>query len=192
LTGLNSSASAIDATSFASGTLVVENCQIAGFANGGAGIAFSPTSGRGLLQVSNSQFFNNQDGILIEPATGQIASVTLDRVELVASSEYGLYLGGAGVVAGTMNDSVADQNSIGVAAYANQVYFTIQQSSIIANLQYGILTGSAGAFVNVGGSTIGGNGTGVNTLAGSLTSFGNNQFSANGSDGTFTTGLALQ
>ena len=57
---------------------------------------------------------------------------------------------------------------------------------MVANLTNGIETSSAGAVVNVGGSTIGGNGIGVRAFAGSLISFGNNQMSANGTNGNFT------
>jgi hypothetical protein len=46
--------------------------------------------------------------------------------------------------------------------------------------------------VNVGASTIGGNGTGVVAQSGSLISFGNNQMSANGTNGNFTSTTALR
>jgi hypothetical protein len=180
------------AQSFNSGTLIVEDCMIQGFGNGGAGIVFSPTGGRGLLQVSNSQIFDNAIGIVVEPAPGQVASVTLDRVEVVANSNTGLQLLG-GIVAGTMRDSVAGENgSSGVYTDASQVFFTIEESSIVANLGIGIFSQSAGSVVSVGASTIGGNGTGVNAQAGSLISFGNNQMSANGINGSFSSTTALQ
>jgi len=68
----------------------------------------------------------------------------------------------------------------------------IEESSIVDNLINGIQTNSAGSVVNVGASTIGGNGTGVKASSGSLISFGNNQMSANGSDGNFTSTTALR
>jgi hypothetical protein len=44
----------------------------------------------------------------------------------------------AGVVAGTMRDSVAGANgTVGVYAGAPQVYFTVEESSIVANLNFG-------------------------------------------------------
>jgi len=48
------------------------------------------------------------------------------------------------------------------------------------------------AVVNVGASTIGGNGTGVLPSSGSIISFGNNQMSANGSNGNFTSTTTLR
>src|SRR5579859_1670175 len=83
-----------------SGTLIVENCVIHDF--GQSGILFAPSSGRGTLQVSDSLIYGNQTGILVNPPSGQIASVTLNRSELIANSGDGLLLAGSGVIAGTM------------------------------------------------------------------------------------------
>jgi hypothetical protein len=184
--------SGIDAASFSSGTLIVEDCMIHGY-HGSTGIFFAPTSGRGLLQVSNSQMFDNGTGIFVFPSSGQVASVTLDRVELVANLQAGLSMAGSGIVAGTMRHSVAGENATnGVAATSSQVFFTVEESSIVDNLGTGILTGSTGSVVNVGASTIGGNGTGVRAVSGSLISFGNNQMSANGVNGSFSATTPLQ
>jgi hypothetical protein len=176
----------INASTFPSGTLVVEDCTIQGF-SGGFGIAFQPTAGRGLLQVSNTQILDNQVGIGVQASSGQIASVTLSQVAMVANLSWGLALAGPGVVAGTMRDSLAGENAYGVYTdTAVQAFFTIEESSVIANTTAGIFTQSAGAAFNVGSSTLGANGIGVNPSAGSIISFGNNQFSANATDGNFT------
>jgi hypothetical protein len=182
----------INTLGFPSGTLTVEDCMIHGFRSG-SGIRFAPSGGRGLLQVSNSDLFDNSEGITVTPASGQIASVTLNRVELFGNQFEGLNLTGAGIVAGTMRDSVVGPNTqVGVNAQASQVFFTVEESSIEANLTFGILTNSAGSVINVGGSTIGGNGTGIAAPSGSIISFDNNQISTNGSDGTFTGTVGLQ
>jgi len=159
----------------------------------GYGILFSPISGRGLLQVSNSQVFGNAFGIVVSPSTNQIASVTLNRVESVGNKGEGVSLEGNGVVAGTMRDSVVGENgSSGVLAQAGQVFFTIEESSIVDNLSNGIQTNSANAIVNVGASTIGGNGTGVLASSGSIISFGDNHMSTNANNGNFTSTTALR
>jgi len=184
--------SGISAASFLSGTLIVEDCMINGY-HQGAGILLAPNGGRGLLQASNSQIFDNVDGIVVQPASGQIASVTLNKVELVGNTAVGLFFAGAGVVAGTMRDSVVGENGTdGVFSTAGQVFFTVEESSIVDNLSNGIHTSSAGSAIKVGSSTIGGNGTGVLASSGSIVSFGNNQISDNGSDGTFTSTKALK
>jgi hypothetical protein len=182
----------VAAVPFSMGILIVEDCMIQGF-HSGSGIFFAPSGGRGMLQVSNTQIFDNGNGIGLFPSSGQVASVTLDKVELVGNSNVGLNLTGPGVVAGTMRHSVIGENiGAGVVADAGQVFFTIEESSLIANLGFGVQTNSAGSVVNVGASTIGANGTGVNALSGSIFSFGNNQMSANGSNGNFTGTTALR
>jgi hypothetical protein len=165
LNGNKAAAFGINGNTFASGTLVIEDCTIQGFTNGstnGAGIIFEPLAGRGLLQVSDSRIFNNGIGILVFPASSRIASVTLNRVELTGNLSDGLNLNGFGIIAGTMRDSVVAGNAGNgvVTQQAPQVFFTVEESSIVANLTAGIQTNSAGTVVNVGASTIGGNGTG--------------------------------
>jgi hypothetical protein len=188
----NSIEGGINANSFFSGTLIVEDCMIHGY-HAGFGTNFTPNSGRGLLQVSNSQIFDTNTGITVAPANGQIASVTLNKVELIGNAGDGLDLEGTGVVAGTMRESVVGENgSSGVFSSASQVFFTIEESSIVDNLSIGIGTGSAGSAIKVGSSTIGGNGTGVLISVGSIVSFGNNQISDNGSDGNFTSTKPLK
>lgn len=192
LDGNGSATDGINASSFPSGKLIVEDCTISGFANG-AGINFRPTSGRGTLDVSNTQISANVNGIYVAPSTNQIASVTLDHVKLSANSGNGLWLSGAGVVAGTMRNSVAATNGVnGVVSDAHQAYFTVEESSMVANLQYGIRSISSGTSIKVGASTIGGNGTSVKAVTGSIVTFGNNQISDNGTDGSFTSTAPLR
>ena len=189
LSGNNLGANGIAAGSFASGTLVIEDCTIQGFV--GDGIFFTTTAGRGQLQVSDSQIGNNDTGIIVQPGN-QIATVTLNRIEVTGNSTHGLVMDG-GVVAGTMRDSVVGGNGqVGVFAFASQVFFTVEESSIVANLTAGVQTDTAGSIVNVGASTIGANGTGVLPTQGSIISFGNNQMSANGANGNFTSTTALR
>jgi hypothetical protein len=67
----------------------------------------------------------------------------------------GLLMLGSGVVAGTMRQSlVGESGAAGVYASASQVYFTVEESSIVDNLDDGIETGSSGAIINIGASTI--------------------------------------
>jgi len=189
--GNGNAAEGIFTQNFASGSLTVEDCTVQGFT--GSGIFFQPQTGRGLIQVSNTQVLNNANGIVIQPSSGEIASVTLNGVEMAGNSSDGLVLTGSGVVAGTMRNSiVGESGNNGVLGSASQVFFTVEESSIVDNLANGILTDSAGSAIKVGASTIGGNGTGVLASSGSIVSFGNNQISDNGSDGTFTSSKALK
>jgi hypothetical protein len=169
------------------GTLTVQHCSVLGFGN--AGVFFGPTSARGVLQVSDTAVDGSFNGIFVSPSASVIASVVLNRVELNGNA-FGLAFHGAGIVAGTLRQSVvAESSQYGiVAASSGGVYFTVEGSSIVDNLTAGIQTGAAAVNLEVGGSTIGGNGTGVTSTAGSILTFGNNQFSANGVNGTFTPG----
>jgi hypothetical protein len=171
------------------GSLTLEDCTVQGYKD--AGISFIADGGRGTLQVSDSQFINNGFGILAAASAGQIASVILNRVELSSNSLRGLQLEGAGVVAGTLRDSVVAANaSEGMQLLAHQVFFTVEGSSIIANLANGIFT-NGGSNLNVTRSTISGNGRGINGT-GSAVSFGNNTLNGNGIDGVFTSTAALK
>ncbi len=189
--GNGTAAEGIFTANFASGSLTVEDCTVQAFTGGG--IFFAPQSGRGLLQVSNTQVINNGgNGIVVQPSSGKIASVTLNGVEMLGNSD-GLVLTGLGVIAGTMRNSiVGESGNNGVLGSATQVFFTVEELSIVDNLANGILTNSAGSSVKVGASTIGGNGTAVLASSGSIVSFGNNQISDNGSDGNFTSTKALK
>jgi hypothetical protein len=62
LTGFPDAGSGIFTTGFSSGTLIVQHCNISGFTTG-YGIYFTPSSGRGLLQVSDTSLYNNYNAI---------------------------------------------------------------------------------------------------------------------------------
>jgi hypothetical protein len=195
--GDNTGVNGINTQAFPGGTLIVENCMISSFqtsgATNGSGIYFAPSSGRGLLQVSDSLLFNNgNNAINISPASGVIASATLNRDEFTGNGS-GISIGGSGTVAGTVRQSVvAESPAFGIIAGANQVFLTVEESSIIDNVNTGIKTTSSGTIINVGASTIGGNGTGVLAASGQIISFGNNQMSANATDGNFTSTTPLK
>jgi hypothetical protein len=143
--------------------------------------------------VSNTQIFDNEEGVSIQPPSGQIASVSFNQVELIANTGNGIFLTGAGVTAGTIRNSVIGENGTnGVLAQSGQVFVTVEESSIVANLSNGIQTNSAGANLNVTASTISANGTGIKPTSGSIVSFGNNTLNGNAVDGNFTSTTALR
>ena len=188
-------------TNLPGGQLVIENSTIGGFTGSGSsgvGILFTPNTGspngRATLYLSNTEVAANNIGVSVAPASGQIASVLFANAVIAGNTGDGLDLTGAGTIAGDMRQSVvaaSGANGI-VASSTSGVFFTIEGSTIVANLGVGIETSSSTANVDVGASTIGANGTGVKPLLGSLTSFGDNHMSANGSNGTFTSTAALR
>jgi hypothetical protein len=191
LNGFGTAFNGIITTGSFAGSLTIEDCAFQGYA--GAAIGFQPNNGRGLLQVSNTQLANNGFAISANPMNNQIASVILNRVVISGSGVNGITLEGAGTVVGTMRDSVvASSATEGIVASASQVFFTIESSSIIANLANGIHATTAGSNLNVTGSTISGNIRGVNATAGSIVSFGNNTLNGNATDGAFTSTTTLK
>jgi hypothetical protein len=190
LNGFGAPSYGIDTQSFPGGTLIIQHCTIKNF--GGYGINFAPSSGRGVMQISDTAISNNQYGVLVNPASNVIASVVFDRVEITGSAGGGaaaIAFEGNGTIAGTLRQSlIAENGSYGVYTSAAAVYFTVEETSIVDNLVYGIVSLSSGTNFEVGASTIGGNGTGVSAQSGTIYTFGNNQISANGSNGSFTPG----
>jgi hypothetical protein len=170
--------------------LYIQNVAIKGLIN--SAIYFAPTGNRGLLAVSNTNLIGDGIGVYVDPGTGVIASAIMESVKILGCST-GIQLDGSGIVAGALRNSVvAESRSDGVLVTAAQVFFTIEESSIIDNVSVGIDTFTAGTVLNVGATTIGGNGTGVRANAGSIISFGNNQMSANGANGNFTSTAGLR
>jgi hypothetical protein len=111
----------------------------------------------------------------------------------------GLHIAGPGIVAGTMRNSLAGENGhSGVVAVGpisgptNQVFFTIEDSSLIANLTAGVAVNAPNAILNLGNSTIGANFVGVEVDRGIIRSFGNNQVLGNATDGTFSSTIGLK
>ena len=90
------------------------------------------------------------------------------------------------------NSLVASNAADGLQSAASQVFFTVEESSIIANLSNGIHTTSAGSNLNVTASTVSANGTGIKATSGFIVSFGNNTLNGNGSDGAFTSTTSLK
>jgi hypothetical protein len=193
--GAATNASGVVTTSLPGGELLIQDCTIGSH---GIGVLFTPNTGspggRASLAVVNTTIGGSNIGVSVAPASGQIASVFFVNDIIGFNTGDGLDLAGAGVVAGDLRQSVLAGNEANgiVASSAGGVFFTIEGSTIVDNLGIGIETNSAAANVNVGASTIGGNGTGVKSISGALISFGNNQMSANGVNGTFTSTTALQ
>jgi hypothetical protein len=167
--------------------LYVQHLSIQGMS---VAIFFAPTGARGLIELSDAAINNNGAGINVSLNSGSIASVVFDGVKIAGTLADGWTISGPGTIAGVLRDSVvAESNGNGVVAnVSGSVFLTVEESSIVDNVAKGITAIGAGVNLEVGGSTISGNGTGVSAAAGSIFSFGNNQLSANGADGAFTPG----
>jgi hypothetical protein len=99
---------------------------------------------------------------------------------------YGMGMNITGVVVvGTLRHSVISGSNVsGLVAFGggSPIFWTVDDSTIMNNPSFGIQTLGSGVNLQVGHSTITGNGTGVSGPG--IVSFKNNQISGNATDGT--------
>ena len=172
------------------GKLVIEHCNIIGFPTSpGLGIEFTPQNSA-LLNVSDTTIDNNGSagqggGIEVAPQNGAIASVVLDGVKM-RGNVYGMGLTAAnGTIATVLRRSVIAGSAVSgivVVGGPTGAFLTIEESSIVNNGRYGVQSAGSAVSVQIGGSTITGNMTGVSGTG--LVSFKNNQIGDNATDGT--------
>lgn len=169
------------------GVLDVQNCVIRGA--GSSGIWFEPTSSSELF-VSNSTVSENPGvGIyVLTDADGNYAAA-FDHARVEGNTAFGLYFNvSGGTVNGTVTNSVFASNStaIRVDGYSG-ANLTIHHSTISTSAADGIAAVGGLAALRVGGSSITGNFNGVDAVSGAqILSFGTNELTANGTDGSFT------
>jgi len=182
------------------GVLHLERMRISNFKGNCSGINFAPT-GAAKLFISDSTVTNNggfgiTSGILIKPASGVHADVTIDRTR-IENNLFGILADGTGggTVNGVVSDSVVSGNvNFGITASGSgtSVVLLVESTKIAGNT-YGLVAVGAGAVMAVGKSSIMFNGTGLYTASGgAIGSFKNNNLGVNGTDGTFTAVAAQQ
>jgi hypothetical protein len=174
--------------------LRVQNCQIYGFQQG---IDFEPNVLSAQLYVQDTSIHENSgNGILVLPAAGGSAKVSVDRVHLENNGGDGFKSDAtSGTISATLRESVMAANggngihsfSPGATASIIMVdHCSAQNQSSAAPGGNGIFsdTGS-GSSVLITDNTISGNRVGV-FFSGSatMTSFGNNHSNGNGATGT--------
>src|SRR5262245_20904622 len=176
-------------------SLAIQKCSIRNFTN--SGISIAPGAGATSFLVSDTVVTNNgANGLLVAPTSSAAVNGVLNRVVAsgngLSSSGLGIFVyggGTSGAVNVTMTDSVANNNYYGVGANAAAA---MVRNSTISNNMIGVRADQT-AIVRVGQTTITANGTGWQaTNGGLLQSYGNNNVSGNGTDGTLTSTVALQ
>jgi hypothetical protein len=145
----------------------IENSQIYGFAT--AGVSFTPSTANARLIIDHTIIHDN-------PVGAGVAT---------------LPTAAGGAV--TIRNSAIEDNSAGVAANgttAQPAVVNVFRSSISDNTT-GLLSFGANADIRIGSDDLSGNTTAMSaTTSGKITTFGNNQFSGNGSDGASTNSIA--
>jgi hypothetical protein len=184
---VNNNPNAVYGIGFNSGAeLTLEGCRVSGFNGNGVNVVSISPSTR--VYVRNSVIRNN--------------------------SNVGLKLmaGGSGVVRATVSATVLEKNTTGVMALAN-TDVTVRDSTASDNTTTGFETGNTSARMMLENCVASGNGNGLastqgtlrassttvvhNTTGllpawGQLVSFGNNRVHGNGTNGTFSSTVALQ
>jgi hypothetical protein len=174
--------------------VVIDKVVIENF--GLAGIDVAPSAGVVAVHVANTTITNSGAGLLIKPSSGAMATAVVKNVRLADNVGVGAQIDGTagGVALAVIVDSVASENgSSGVAAVSGtggSALVYLMRDVVNHNATAGIMSNqSAGgtAGVYVGGSQLTGNANGVASASGgALISYGNNDLSGNGSNGSFT------
>jgi hypothetical protein len=170
--------------------LFVENCVIDNF---DTGIHFAPSGGTAKLFVTDSVIKNNGasagGGIVVEPANGAVANITIERTK-VENSRLGISAAGVGAVHGVVRDSVvSDNDASGIGVHGLHTILLIENTTVAGN-QTGLAATNRASML-VGHSSVVLNRTGLSVAdGGTLSSYKNNNVNHNTTDGAFTTTIA--
>ncbi len=179
--------------------LHVQNCAFQGF--GSDGIVFSPGSGSAAIaemDVQDTTSVANGGGILVKPTGGVAVRVGVRGVKLDSNTGGGLKAdgtGGSGAITLAITDSSISLNgSNGINAVGSQANVTVTMTGVVvvANGLTGVQSGGTAA-VTIGQSIVSDNTVGIAAVGGgTLLSVGNNQITANMTNGSFSGSSGLQ
>ena len=178
----------------------IRNSKIRGFRNG-YGVNFSPSNASGQLFLDNVTISEsggtgsaNTGGILVNPAAGFSAKVTITNSLVSNNTNFGLKLDTTGIVGSSINATVGNtvfsNNGTGVLVTSpvntgtSQLF--LRDSVVTHNTSYGVIASGPGTTVRVGNTSITDNATGIATFNTAIKSYGDNYLDGNGTDGSFT------
>jgi hypothetical protein len=181
------------------GSVVIDHCKIFGFQQNG--VNFTPSNSSQLTILDTSIYNNGAAGgtvlnfgnVLIQGiGTGVNVTASLDRVQLINGFKPGLRVDGSqttGAMTVTVRDSLAQGNGgtgfVGqTEAPDNGIVMLTVQNSTASNNSIGVSSFGANAETFISGTTITGNGTGVEATVSNIVSSGNNMINGNGTNGT--------
>ncbi|MEY2926419.1 MAG: hypothetical protein RL367_896 [Pseudomonadota bacterium] len=209
--GLTNVGGSINGINFLNGAaLYLTNVKINGFGGtaNGFGIFFAPANNATLV-VDNVELIRNGNagspansgGMLIQPAAGMTAKVSVSNSVIANNSNVGVRADTTAIVGSIINldfgNNVVINSGVGLLAKAPAATGTISAmvhgSHLSENVQLGVFANGSGATVRVGSSAITGNGTGVSAVgSATISSYGSNQLNGNTTDGTFSGVIAPQ
>ena len=195
---INGIATGVNGINFVgAGTLHVLDTHINGSRGSGNGITFAPNGVASLLvddcEITDNGNSTTTGGILIRPAAGGSANVTINHSQINHNS-VGIRADATnGAVLGTVRDTVVSgntNNGITVVGPSLQAYLMVDHCLVTAN-NYGLVVNGALASLFVNNSTVTTNQVGVfQNGSGTLGTYKNNAVNGNvTTDGAFTVTL---
>ena len=185
---------------FQGGNISLRNMTITGFREG-YGVNFVPTATSKLtmsnvtLTENGTTDFTTTGGVLVRPAAGITATMTINNSRLQNNDNIAVRLDTVGIVGSAINatidSSVVSGNTNGVLAKSSPssgvIKLMINRTLFDDNSGVGLISNGSASNVRISNSVISNNGTGVSLLSSAnLTSYGNNVFDGNTTDGGFT------
>lgn len=182
------------------GNVTLRNLTISGFRNG-YGVNFINTAAGKLIMhnvsVIESGVASNTatGGVLVQPAAGITADVSIFDSRLMNNENVGIRLDTVGIVGSVINatirNTVITGNASGMLVKAppstGTVKLMLDHTAISNSASYGMIVNGSGSTVRVGNSVISNNLTGLMVLqSAAVLSYGNNLLDGNGTDGAFT------
>lgn len=188
------------------GGLHLRNSTIRGFKSATSyAVNFAPTSLAATLVLDNvtivkNGLANNSGGILIQPAANVAVTFAIDKVKIADNGGTGLRVDTTGINGASVKGVVS--NSV-FADAANAVFAKVPTGSTanilvagnsIGTNQNGVVSQDVGATVRVSDNLISSNSAfGVRSISGgTLISYGDNELTNNGTNGTFTSTVSKQ
>ena len=170
-------------------SLTIENCVVRGLTSNA--IAYAPTISS-TFSVSNTFVANSANGIVVLPIGSNIvAKAVISRVEAHNNGNSGIFVSGAlntgtGTVNATVTDSVASNNTFGMAIITDVNLASVGLlvvHSVAANNTVGLASQGSNAILRVAQSTVTGNTLGWETItSGVVQSYGDNYIDFNTSN----------
>ncbi len=192
--GVNSNSGQYDGVTFIGGkVLKIEDCNIAEFSR--RGISITPSANDVQVFVTNTRIEAGlSNGIVVVPANGFKAQVTLDHVAIVENVNFGLSVtAGSSIIVrhSTISDNGLASGLADIRADGSGGSATVDLDDVLVSGSTSGILSLNGAAVRVNNSAIVGNISGMTATAGTISSYGNNRVANNGSN-TFTGNLSLQ
>jgi hypothetical protein len=148
--------------------LIVEKCRIFGFQSGAATGINANISGSAQLVIKDTMIHDNGTGVFLSTNSGQLL-VTLDNVNIDASSQHALSTGGAGQVFALVKRSTLNHSALdGVHAGSASSVVTVVDSSLAFNNGTALNAAVAGAHIRASGNAIFNNAGGLGVAPGAL------------------------